>query len=111
MSWFFSRPRVDDVDPVETDQRRGARTTLVIDVREAHELRDGRIPGARHIPLGRLPAHVDELLAAPEVIFVCRSGNRSRSATAALKRAGHANAHNMAGGMIAWKRKGLPIQR
>lgn len=111
MSWFFTKARVTTVDPVETDRRRGAKTTVVVDVREAHELREGMIPGSRHIPLGQLRAHLDELLAAPEVIFVCRSGNRSASATAALGRVGHARAYNMAGGMNAWKRKGLPIKR
>ena len=111
MSWLFPRHRVSEVDPAETDRRRRDKTTMVVDVREAHELRDGSIPGSRHIALGRLQAHVNELLAAREVIFVCRSGNRSASATAALTNAGHANAHNMIGGMIAWKRKGLPLAR
>ncbi|HEX8919026.1 MAG TPA: rhodanese-like domain-containing protein [Chloroflexota bacterium] len=111
MSWLFSRRQVSKVDPVETDQRRRSRTTVVIDVREAHELQDGSIPGSRHIPLGRVQGHLDELLAAPEVIFVCRSGNRSAWATAALTKAGHPNAHNMTGGMTAWKSRGLPLDR
>ncbi|HLJ66692.1 MAG TPA: rhodanese-like domain-containing protein [Chloroflexota bacterium] len=111
MSWLFTRHRVTQVDPAEADRRRRNKTTIVVDVREAHELRDGSIPGSRHIPLGRLRAHVDELLAAPEVIFVCRSGNRSAAATAVLTKAGHPNAHNMVGGMIAWKRRGLPLAR
>ena len=111
MSWLFTKHRVNAVDPVETDHRRRNKTTVVVDVREEHELRDGSIPGSRHIPLGRLNAHADELLSVPEVIFVCRSGNRSASATAALTKAGHANAYNMTGGMIAWKRKGLPVER
>lgn len=111
MSWFFSKDRVNEVDPIETNRRRGAETAIVVDVREAHELREGSIPGSRHIPLGRLQAHLGELLAAPEVIFVCRSGNRSASATATLRKAGHANAYNMSGGMIAWKRTNLPIER
>lgn len=111
MNWLFAKPRVNDIDPDETNHRRQAKTVVVVDVRESHELREGSIPGSRHIPLGRLQAHIDELLAVPEVIFVCRSGNRSRSATTALTKAGHANAYNMAGGMIAWKRTGLPVQR
>lgn len=111
MNWPFTKHHVRAVDPVEADQRRRDKTTVVVDVREAHELRDGSIPGSRHIPLGRLNAHVDELLSAPQVIFVCRSGTRSASATAALTKAGHANAYNMTGGMIAWKRTGLPVER
>jgi rhodanese-related sulfurtransferase len=111
MSWPFTKHRVKEVDPVETNRQLEAGAAVVVDVRELHELREGSIPGSRHIPLGQLQAHVGELLAAPEVIFVCRSGARSAAATTALTRAGHPNAFNMAGGMIAWKHKGLPVER
>lgn len=111
MSWLFAKSRINEVDAEETRRRHEAQTAVVVDVREAHELREGRIAGSRHIPLGRLQAHVGELLAAPEVIFVCRSGNRSAAATAALAKAGHPQAFNMAGGMNAWKRLGLPVER
>lgn len=111
MSWLFTKPRVKEVDPIETKRRHDAKSAIVVDVREPHELREGHIAGARHIPLGRLQAHASELLAEPEIIFVCRSGNRSATATAALEKAGHLNVYNMAGGMIAWKHKRLPVIR
>jgi rhodanese-related sulfurtransferase len=111
MNRFSENPQVKEVDPAETRRRLEAGTAIVIDVREAQELREGYIAGSRHIPLGSLRSHVDELLAEPEVIFVCRSGNRSAVATSALALAGHGNAYNMAGGMIAWKEQRLPIER
>lgn len=109
MSWLFAKPRVKEVDPAEARRRHDEKTAVVIDVREPHELREGYIAGARHIPLGRLQAYVNELLDELEIIFVCRSGNRSAGAAAALTKAGHANVYNLAGGMIAWKHQGLPV--
>lgn len=83
----------------------------MVDVREARELADGRIAGSRHIPLGNLRSHAEELLAQPDVIFVCRSGHRSAMATAALALAGHPNTYNLSGGMIAWKEHNLPVEQ
>ena len=111
MNRFSENTQVKEVGPAETRRRLEAANAVVVDVREASELAEGRIAGSRHIPLGMLRSHMDELLAEPEVIFVCRSGHRSAMATAALALAGHASAYNMAGGMIAWKEQHLPLER
>jgi rhodanese-related sulfurtransferase len=63
------------------------------------------------IPLGQLAARQGELPRDRELIMVCRSGNRSGTAAAQLRRAGFAPVRNMAGGMIAWARAGLPVER
>jgi rhodanese-related sulfurtransferase len=44
------------------------------------------------------------------IVVVCRSGNRSASATNFLNRNG-LDAVNLSGGMIAWVNAGLPTQR
>jgi rhodanese-related sulfurtransferase len=111
MSWQPDTTPVKEVEPSEALGRLQAHTAVVVDVREASELLQGRIAGSRHIPLGTLRSHTDELLAAPQVIFVCRSGHRSAMATAALTLAGHRDVFNMAGGMIAWKEQNLPIEQ
>jgi rhodanese-related sulfurtransferase len=110
MKWLFGgRSTNGTIDPREAKGRQDAGSAVVVDVREEREWRSGHIPHARHIPLGQLLAHILELLAEPELIFVCRSGNRSASATRALVKAGHPNALNMTGGMIAWKGAQLPV--
>jgi rhodanese-related sulfurtransferase len=83
----------------------------VVDVREAYELLDGYIPGSRHVPLSSLRDHVDELMQATELIFVCHVGERSAAATRAFTQAGHPNAYNMTGGMVAWMMYRLPVER
>jgi rhodanese-related sulfurtransferase len=79
----------------------------VVDVREDHEVAQGRIPGCVHIPLGQLGERLGELDRDRPVIAVCRSGNRSGVATRTLTLAGY-TCDNMAGGMLAWHSAGLP---
>jgi rhodanese-related sulfurtransferase len=85
----------------------------VIDVREDHEWTGplGRIPGAEHRPLGRLASHLDDLRGDRTLLLVCRSGKRSGIACARLLEQGFAAPTNLAGGMIAWRRAGLPVER
>lgn len=105
---FFNRPHVPEVtaEETKTKQKAGA---LIVDVREAHEWRDGHIPGAKHIPLGSLASRLHELDTSREVITVCHSGHRSLSAAAILHNAGFSQASSMAGGMMAWMRQRYPV--
>lgn len=95
-----------DITPQQTAERLGG-DTQIVDVREADELADGMIPGARHIPLGDLGARLDELDRSRPVIAVCRSGRRSAAAADQLAAAGY-SAQTMVGGMLAWQSAGLP---
>jgi rhodanese-related sulfurtransferase len=53
---------------------------VLLDVREDTEWRAGHAPGARHIPLSRLPARIKDLPPRRPVVTVCRSGARSARA-------------------------------
>lgn len=103
LSAATSIPTVD----VETAARRSA-GTLLVDVRESDEWAAGHAPDAIHVPLGALDA--DRLPAAEVVHVICRSGNRSAMATQMLRAAG-VDARNVEGGMGAWQRAGLPVER
>jgi sulfur dioxygenase len=84
----------------------------VLDVREASEWNGelGRIPGARHLPLGELRARLGELPRDRPIVAVCRSGGRSAEASSILEQAGFARAANLSGGMMRWHALGLPIE-
>lgn len=75
---------------------------IMIDVREYEEVIHGMIPGAVHIPMNDIPAHVDELRVHPEIIFICRSGYRSERVCEYLQQLGLESPVNMEGGMLAW---------
>jgi len=86
---------------------------LILDVRENSEFKDGHITKARHIPLSQVAKRVSELNKYKErpIVAVCRSGSRSGHACSTLRRAGFTNVSNLAGGMAAWNRAGLPIEK
>lgn len=77
---------------------------LILDVREQNEFDSGHIPGAVLFPLGTI--HKDSAAAViPEmdsvVLVYCRSGNRSKTASAALVELGYTNIYEF-GGIITW---------
>ena len=82
----------------------------LIDVRESSELNEAQVKGARHIPLGQLPAKLSGLDRDRPVAFLCRSGSRSAIATRSAAKAG-LDAANVKGGMTAWARAGLPTSK
>jgi rhodanese-related sulfurtransferase len=81
---------------------------VLVDVREPHEWQAGHAPGARHIPLADLERRARELPAGRPLLTVCRSGARSSRAAALLGGQGR-EVSNVAGGMHAWARAGLPV--
>lgn len=80
--------------------------TLLLDVREPVEWATGHAPGAVHLPMAQVTAA--RLPEAKRYYVICRSGNRSAQVARSLTHAG-VDASNVAGGMIAWERAGLPI--
>lgn len=75
---------------------------VMIDVREDHEVAVGMIPGAVHIPMGDIPARIDDIPLDEEVVFICRSGARSQRVCEYLRQLGYENNANLSGGMIDW---------
>ena len=77
---------------------------IILDVREQDEYDSGHIPGAVLLPVGT----IDDTTAAqviPEkdstVLVYCRSGNRSKTASAALADLGYTNIYEL-GGINTW---------
>jgi len=82
---------------------------LLLDVREPNEWAAGHAPGATFVPLGAVPAHVDDLPRDRRIVAICRSGARSGRATEFLVAQG-LDAVNLAGGMKAWAQAGYPVE-
>jgi rhodanese-related sulfurtransferase len=80
----------------------GDKITL-IDVREPHEHQEFNI-GGKLIPLGNIPASIEDLLPHQddEIVMYCRSGQRSGMAQQFLMQAGFKNVLNLEGGMLAY---------
>ncbi len=99
--------RVQDLSPEEVSQGIAEGRYLLIDVREPNEVAMEAYPDAVVVPLSSFdPAE----LPAPggkEVVFACRSGKRSVSASLAAQAHGLAYDKHLAGGILAWKAAGL----
>lgn len=102
---LFSRSK--SLTPSDTAVALARGELQLIDVREPSELTEARVKGARHIPLGQLPAKLAEIDRDRPVAFLCRSGSRSAIATRSATKAG-LDAANIKGGITAWTRAGLP---
>jgi rhodanese-related sulfurtransferase len=99
----------EDLSPKRVAELLGDGETQLVDVRRPDEHEAGRIAGAVHIELDRLPAEAGSLARGRPIVFYCRSGSRSAMATDAFRASGY-DAYNMAGGLEAWVETGLPIE-
>ncbi|MCS7208949.1 MAG: rhodanese-like domain-containing protein [Fimbriimonadales bacterium] len=97
------------VTPREVYEQRESKEVLIIDVRTPEEFKAERIEQAQNKPLDKIDQWVKELPKDKKIYFVCRSGNRSERAQRIAQQAGYKNAYNMEGGMLAWRREGLPV--
>ena len=93
-----------------SEKLKNGKKPLVVDVRQPEEYRQGHIQGSKLIPLGQLSGRLKELPKNKEIVLVCATGSRSRSATKMLVREGY-EAVNMNGGMMSWARSGLSIKK
>ena len=103
------QPAVKQITPLELQRWLTKNEQLaLIDVRTPREYEAEHIQGARLLPLSVLQQRSRELPDDRPVVCICRSGARSQAACEQLARHGFANLFNLSGGMIAWKRHGLP---
>ncbi|HMN31581.1 MAG TPA: rhodanese-like domain-containing protein, partial [Caldilineaceae bacterium] len=63
----------------------------------------------RNIPLQTLAQRLAEVPKNEPVVIYCRSGNRSRTASDLLARAGYTQLYDL-GGILQWQAQGLPVQ-
>lgn len=82
---------------------------ILLDVRELGEFVSVRAPGAVLLPTSEFAARFGELPDDRPLLVVCHSGNRSAAVVGFLQRAGRTDVTNVAGGMDAWERAGLPV--
>src|SRR5882724_4822678 len=105
-----ARSQIKSIDIDEARRMLEKPGTVLVDVREADEWRQGHIPNAVAIPRGFLELRVEEKIPDHKtpVILQCASGTRSLLAARTLKELGYENIFNLTGGFNAWKDRGLP---
>ena len=101
---------VHDLTPEEVARGLIEGRYLLIDVREPNEIAAESYPEGATMPLSVFDPSA---LPDPEgktVVFACRSGKRSVTASLAAQAAGKPYNFHLAGGMLGWKAAGLPTK-
>lgn len=86
---------------------------VVVDVCEPREFGAGHLPNAINLPLSSLKDRLRDLdkYKNRPVIVSCRSGNRSLKGAVILRKHGFSTVYNLAGGLQAWERDNLPVEK
>ncbi|MGV3580396.1 rhodanese family protein [Brevundimonas sp.] len=96
--------------PADVAERLNNRRAILIDIREPDEFAREHVFGAVHAPLSRIDALTLERHAGMEVIYTCRTGNRTGVNGMKLAACAGGQAFVLEGGLDAWKAHGLPIR-
>ena len=111
---FFSKlfgAAAPSLTAAEVDEKlKFGKHRLILDVRQPDEHRSGHITATKLIPLNELHRRMKELPQGREIVCVCASGSRSASAAKVLAKEGY-TVFDMQGGMLAWRRAKLPVQK
>lgn len=86
----------------------------LIDVRTAEEFNGelGHAPGSQLITIDdEFEKALESFDKDEKIIFICRSGNRSGTATTIASNLGFKNVFNMTGGMLLWNELGLETEK
>ena len=83
----------------------------ILDVRDDMEWNEKHIAGAHHIFVGYLEENPPQIAKDHRIVAHCSVGHRSGLAVSILRRQGFTNIFNMLGGLTAWEKLGLPLEK
>ena len=102
--------KVEDLFPDEVSKGIAEGRYLLVDVREPNEVAVEAYPDGVVVPLSTFdPAAIPDP-QGKQVVFACRSGRRSVTASQAAQAQGLPYDSHLAGGILAWKAAGLPTE-
>lgn len=92
--------QVRRLSPVQLRELLGQ--VAIIDVRSPSEFSVSHLTGAVNIPVSDVQRRFDEIPRDQPVVFICRSGARSMTASAIATRAGLTEVGHLEGGLLSW---------
>ncbi len=84
---------------------------LILDVRTPQERKQVRISGSKLVPVGDVIRGKFETDADQPIMLVCAVGGRSYFAGKVMISRGYQEVYNLDGGIEAWRRVGLPVEK
>ena len=102
--------KVEDLTPEDVSKGMAEGRYLLVDVREPNEVAVEAYPDAVVVPLQSFDPKAIPDPKGKTVVFACRSGKRSVTASLAAQAAGLPYDKHLAGGILGWKAAGLPTK-
>src|SRR5205814_4454641 len=104
---FVADHKVHDLMPEDVSKGMADGRYLLVDVREPNEVAAEAYPGGVVVPLSTFDPRSIPAPQGKQVVFACRSGKRSVTASLAAQAAGLPYDKHLAGGILGWKAAGL----
>lgn len=84
----------------------------LLDLRTPQEVQDGHLVGATNLDFldEDFLEKIEQLDKSKTYLLYCRTGNKTRKAGAAMKKAGFKKVIMLDGGITSWKAQGKPIE-
>ncbi len=103
--------RTERLTPQDVAGKVMAGAVTLLDVRGHAEWDELRVAGSLHIPMSEVPRRMGEIPDGRPVVCQCETGSRSAIIASLLAARGRTDVANLAGGIAAWERAGLPVVR
>jgi rhodanese-related sulfurtransferase len=103
---------ISEVGPGEATRMLNHDDAIIVDMREDKDYREGHIVNAVHTPASNSDAvqKLEKFRERPVIVY-CRSGHTSAGFCGKLRKQGFSSVYNLAGGVLAWQKAGLPLSR
>ena len=105
----------NQVSAVQLPQLINHEGAIVVDVCESAEFNKGHIPAAINIPMGEFKDNLKRLNKYRDkkkpIVLTCQSGTRAGRAAGILRKNEFSNVYTLTGGIAAWEKENLPIER
>src|ERR1700682_6422585 len=102
--------QVHDLTPEDVSKGMAEGRSLLVDVREPNEVAVEAYPGGVVVPLSTFDPTAIPDPKGKQVVFACRSGKRSVTASLPAQAAGLPYDKHLAGGILGWKAAGMPTR-
>jgi hydroxyacylglutathione hydrolase len=98
------------LDPASAQTIVASEGAVIVDVRTGGERNEARLAGSLGMPLSRLARDMEVLPRDRLLLVQCGHGCRGSLGASILRRAGFTRVANLAGGIVAWRAAGLPVE-
>lgn len=102
---------VKDISATELASLMKTNPLQIIDVRATSEYQTGHITGAQHVHLGYLADKLNNIPRDKTLVLQCLGGDRSSTACSLLLKHGYKDVLNLTGGISAWEKASLPVEK